>query len=101
MNINKPFKIIDKLLIGSGVINAIIFNYNINNIDVIRDNKKTKLLISERLMYTISAFFIGPFKFPLYIDYIYIKLLNQNPENYGIKLFPKKEINDFDIFRHL
>jgi len=98
---NKPFKIMDKLLISTGFINAIIFNYNIHNIDVIRDNIKTKILVSERLMYSISAFFIGPFKIPLYIDYIYIKLLNQNPENYGIKFFPKKEINDFDIFRNL
>jgi len=95
-------KIIKGLLIGSGFVNSILFNYNINNVDIIRkENIKTKLLISERLWYSAWAWWIGPFKIPIYLDYIHIKLLNENPENFGYKLFPKNKIHDYEIFKNL
>jgi len=98
---NKVFMNINKLIVGSGFINAILFNYNINNVDIIRNNVITKLLISERLMFSFYAVLIGPFKLPLYIDYMYIKLLKENPENYGYRMFPEKKINYFDIIKNL
>jgi len=55
---NKVFMNINKLIVGSGFINAILFNYNINNVDIIRNNVITKLLISERLMFSFYAVLI-------------------------------------------
>lgn len=85
---------------GCGIINAAMFNYNMNGMDIIRNNKKTKLLWSERLTYSFLAFCVGIFKIPIYIDYIHIKLLNDIPENYGYISFPKKEIdaNKINLF---
>jgi len=95
-------KFIKGLLIGSGFVNSMLFNYNIYNVDIIREkNIKTKLLITERLWYSAVAWAIGPLKIPIYLDYIHIKLLNENPENFGYKLFPKNKINDYDIIKNL
>jgi len=90
-----------KYLIGSGIINIIIFNYNIHNVDIIRNNKKTKLLPSERLVYSLCAFTVGLIKIPIYIDCIYIKLIKGNPEDYNLIKFPNKEIDYEDIFKNL
>ena len=78
-----------------------IFNYNINNVDIIRNDKRTKLLITERVIYSSIALSIGWLKLPKYISYIYIKMQNENPKDYGLIEFPKKEINDHDIFKHI
>lgn len=91
-----------RYIIGSGLVNAALFNYNMIGVDVIRDNKKTKLLPSERLLYSCCAFSYGFIKLPIYIDYAYIGLLlKENPENYGFTPFPKKEIDHFNIFKHV
>ena len=88
-------------IIGSGFLNAVLFNYNMIGVNVMRDNKKTKLLPSERLLYSCCAFSYGFIKLPIYIDYAYIRLLNGNPENYGFISFPKKEIEYLNIFKHI
>ena len=94
-------KLFNTYIIGSGIINALIFNYNINNMDIIRNDKKTKLLITERFQYSFIAMTMGWLKLPTYINYINIKILNANPQDYGYIEFPKKEIQDYDIFKHL
>ena len=94
-------KLFNTYIIGSGIINALIFNYNINNIDIIRNEKKTKLLMTERFQYSFIAMTMGWLKLPTYINYINIKMLNANPQDYGYFEFPKKEIQVYDIFKHL
>lgn len=91
----------NKYLIGSGILNTALFNYNMINVDVIRNNKKTKLLPSERFMYSCFAFTYGFIKLPFYIDYAYARLLRENPENYGFISFPKKEIDYLNIMKHI
>jgi hypothetical protein len=44
---------------------------------------------------------MGWLKLGTYIDYINIKMLKANPKDYGLIEFPKKEINVYDIFKHL
>jgi len=95
---NKIFK---GIYISSGIINTAIFNYNMYNVDVIRNNKRTKFLIFERLTYSFYAFCFGIFNIPVYINYAHIRLLNENPENYGLKCFPKKEIDENKIREHI
>ena len=90
-----------RYIIGSGLVNASLFNYNMIGVDVIRDNKKTTLLPSERLLYSCCAFSYGFIKLPIYIDYGYIRLVKGNPENYGFISFPKKEIDCLSIFKHI
>lgn len=91
-----------RYIIGSGILNAVLFNYNMINVDVIRNNKKTKLLPSERLIYSLFAFTYGFIKLPIYIDYAYVGLLlKENPENYGFTPFSKKEIDYLNIFKHI
>ena len=92
---------INLYLIGTGLLNTALFNYNMIGVHVIRDNKKTRLLPSERLFYSFFAFSYGFLKLPIYIDYTYLKLLNENPENYKFIQFPKKEIDSSSIFKHL
>jgi len=90
-----------KYLIGSGILNTALFNYNMINVDVIRNNKKTKLLPSERFMYSGLAFTYGFIKLPIYIDYAYVRLLRENPENYDYISFPKTEIDYLNIMKHI
>jgi hypothetical protein len=94
-------KLFNTYIIGTGILNTLLFNYNIYNIDIIRNNKKTKLLIMERLQYSFIAMTIGWLKLPSYFNYINIKILNANPQDYGFIEFPKKEIKYDDIFKHL
>lgn len=51
------------------------------------------LLPSERFMYSGLAFTYGFIKLPIYIDYAYVRLLRENPENYDYISFPKTEID--------
>jgi hypothetical protein len=78
---------IRKYLIGTGLLNIIDFNYNTYNKKFIRNDKNTRLLLSDRLIYSIFAFGLGsltiPFKILNYIDYSYIKYNNENPHDYG------------------
>ena len=92
---------IHKYIICSGLLNVTLFNYNMINVNVIRDNKKTRLLPSERLIYSLFAFSYGFLKLPIYIDYAYLILLKENPENYDFIPFPKKEIDYLKICKHL
>lgn len=94
MNISKY---INAYLIGSGMINMTLFNYKMSNINIIRNKKKTKLLIGERIGYSIYAFLIGFIKLPSFINYMHIKLINDNPENYGYKVISNKEIEENSI----
>lgn len=94
-------KYINAYLIGSGMINMTLFNYKISNVDIIRNKKKTKLLIGERIGYSIWAFSIGFIKLPSFINYIHIKLINDNPENYGYKVITNKEIEETSIFLYV
>lgn len=88
-------------IIGSGVINTLLFNYNINNVDIIRNNKKTKLLITERITYSLVALSTGWLRLGRFIDYINIKVLKENLNDYDLVEFPKKEIKYNDILRHI
>ena len=90
-------KYINAYLIGSGIINMTLFNYKMSNVNIIRNKKKTKLLICERIGYSIWAFSIGFIKLPSFINYIHIKLINDNPENYGYKVISNKEIEENSI----
>jgi hypothetical protein len=90
-----------KYLIISGMINTLLFNYNIHNVDIIRNKKRTKLLAMERLKYSLLAFTIGWLKLPVYIDYINVRMLKENPEDYDLIEFPKKEIEYYKIFKHI
>ena len=90
-----------RYIIGSGILNTVLFNYNMINVDVIRNNKKTKLLPSERFIYSGCAFTYGFIKLPIYIDYAYTRLLKENPENYGFTPFPEKEIDYLNIFKYI
>jgi hypothetical protein len=100
MNV-KNFSVFNKILIGSGVINTLLFNYNIHNVDIIRNDKKTKLLATERLKYSLLAFTIGWLKIPIFIDYINVKMLKENPKDYDLIEFPKKEIKYYEIFKYI
>ncbi len=105
MSSKKSISLFNKIFIGSGVvsgvINTIIFNYNINNVDIIRNEKKTKLLITERFIYSFLAFNVGWIKIPTYINYINVKMLKENPEDYDLIEFPKKEIDYLHILKHI
>lgn len=90
-----------KYLIGSGLLNTLLFNYNIHNVDIIRNDKRTRLLARERFTYSLLAFTIGWLKLPVYIDYINVRMLKENPIDYDLIEFPKKEIEYDNIFRHL
>lgn len=94
-------KYINTYLIGSGMINMTLFNYKMSNVDIIRNKKKTKLLICERIFYSFYAFSIGFIKLPSFINYIHIKLINDNPENYGYKIINNKEIEESSIFLYI
>lgn len=94
-------KFFNTYVIGSGVINTLLFNYNIHNVDIIRNDKKTKLLATERFQYSFIAMTVGWLRLPMFIDYINIKMLKGNLKDYGFIEFPKKEIKYDDIFKHL
>ena len=55
----------------------------------------------ERLKYSLLAFTIGWLKLPVYIDYINVRMLKENPEDYDLIEFPKKEIEYYKIFKHI
>lgn len=90
-----------RYIIGTGILNATLFNYNMINVDVIRNNKKTRLLPTERFIYSCLAFTYGFIKLPIYIDYAYVTLLRENPETYHFTPFPKKEIDHLSIMKHV
>lgn len=94
-------KFFNTYIIGSGIINTLLFNYNINNVDIIRNDKKTKLLATERFQYSILALTVGWLKLPVFIDYINIKMLKENPKDYGFIEFPKKEIEYYSILKYI
>lgn len=100
-NIYRQMNYFHRYIIGAGILNASLFNYNMINVDVIRNNEKTKLLPSERFIYSFFAFSYGFIKLPIYIDYVYVGLLRENPETYGFTPFPKKEIDYLNIFKHI
>jgi hypothetical protein len=79
---------IRKYLINCGLLNIIDFNYNTYNKKFYRINNETKLLFSERLIYSIFAFGLGSLTIPLkilnYIDLNIIKYNNENPNDYGL-----------------
>lgn len=57
--------------------------------------------MTERLQYSCIAMTLGWLKLPTYINYINIKMLNANPQDYGYFEFAKKEIKYNDILKHL
>jgi len=78
---------ISRYIIGTGLLNIIDFNYNTYNKKFTRIDKKTNLLLSDRLIYSIFAYSLGSLSIPLKIlnniDYYYVKYNNENPDDYG------------------
>ena len=94
-------KYIQVITIGSGVINTLLFNYNMNNTKIIREKKETNILISERFFMSLGSFCIGFIKIPKFIDFIHIKLMKENPKDYGCQLFTPNKIDYYDMFKYI
>ncbi len=101
----KNLRIIDKYLIGSGLLNVIHKLYETHNIQIeridYRNNKdvfKSKLLPTEKLSILFLSFITGFYTIPTNIiqqlNVMAIKYNNDIPEKYGYK-FEKKKISDY------
>jgi len=88
LNYHNFLDILNIIELYCGIISIIIFNYNVNNIKIIRKNgTKSYILIGERILYSIYSFLIGSCKifiiFYNSINYLHILYLNENPINFG------------------
>ena len=50
---------------------------------------------------SLGSFCIGFIKIPKFIDFIHIKLMKENPKDYGCQLFTPNKIDYYDMFKYI
>jgi len=94
-------------MVGCGLMEAAVFNYNTYNIKIIRDdsNKETKLLFPERLAFSTLAFTLGAVKSPIILfnlfNYCNILMIGEKPENYYTINKPEKKIEYYQLYKYI